>query len=363
MPSESLIAQLEDAVQNGTPERRTEMLRRVTDLFLGECHLVTEQQIKVFDDVLTHLTDRIETKALVQLSSALGPIANAPTELMRLLSRHDEIAVAAPVLRQSSRLSDLDLIEITRSKSQDHLRAVSQRPSLQPSVTDALIERGDRDVHRTLASNAGAQFSELGYDSLVKKSYGDEVLTESLGLRLDIPLPLLTQLLARATDKVRARLLAAVKPENQEKIQQALAAITRDFVRHGAGPRDFAAAESLVDTLNRQGKLNEAVLADFVKQGKYEEMAATLALFSGVNCEVVKRLLKNVHHEGVVVACRAARLNWTTTRLVLESRFAHHMLSQQELDAANRAFTELSETVAQRSMRFMQMQGKVKQTA
>jgi uncharacterized protein (DUF2336 family) len=357
-----LLSQLEEAVKTGTPERRVDMLRRVTDLFLGDSQRLTEAQVAVFDDVLIQLTQRIEIKALVQLSSCLAPVDNAPIEVVRRLSRHDEIAVAGPVISQSNRLSEQDLVEIARSKSQGHLLAMSGRSSLQKSVTDVLIERGNADVHRTLALNAGAEFSEFGYASLLRKSDDDEVLTESLGLRLDIPVQLLTQLLARATDRVRARLLAATRPENQEKVQQALASITRDVVRHAAGPRDFTAAESLVDALNRQGKLNEAVLADFVKQGKYEEMTATLALFCSVKSEIVERILKNVNHGSVVVVCKAARLTWPTTRLVLENRFAHHMLSQQELDGAKDAFLELSQEVAQRSMRFMQVQQAAKKT-
>lgn len=363
MSSPSIIAELEEAVTNGGPEKRLDTLRRVTDLFLGESQRLTEQQISVFDDLLIHLIQRIETKALVQLSTCLAPVDNAPIEVVRRLSRHDEIAVAGPVLSQSRRLSEQDLIEIAQSKSQGHLLAMSGRSSLQQSVTDVLIDRGDMEVHRTLALNAGAQFSELGYANLVKKSQGDEALTESLGLRLDIPVQLLSQLLARATDRVRARLLAATTPENQEKIQQALAGIAKDVVRHAAGPRDFTAAENLVDSLNRRGKLNEAVLAEFAKQGKYEEMTATLALFCGVKCDLIERILKNVNHDAVVVVCKAANLNWPTARLVLKNRFAHHVLSQEELDAAKDAFLELSQAVAQRSLRFMQVQKAVKKMA
>jgi hypothetical protein len=60
-------------------------------------------------------------------------------------------------------------------------------------------------VHHTLARNSGARFSELGFAALVQKSANDEKLAERLGLRLDIPLTLLRQLLARAGDLVRSR--------------------------------------------------------------------------------------------------------------------------------------------------------------
>ena len=73
---------------------------------------------------------RIEGKALVHLSTSLAPIDNAPIEVVRRLSRHDEITIAAPVLGNSTRLSESDLIDIAKSKGQGHLLAISGRASL-----------------------------------------------------------------------------------------------------------------------------------------------------------------------------------------------------------------------------------------
>jgi uncharacterized protein (DUF2336 family) len=352
----SLLAELETAVKNGSPEKRVDTLRRVTSLFLEGSDRLNEQQISVFDDVLVHLIQRIESKALVQLSTSLAPVDNAPIELIRNLSRHDEITIAGPVLTQSGRLSEGDLIDIAKRKGQGHLLAISGRTSLSAAVTDVLVDRGDLEVQYRLARNSGAQFSGAGYATLVKKSEGDEKLTETLGLRLDIPLELLRQLLARATNLVRSRLLASASPENREKIQSAIAGIASEVGREALKPRDFVRADNVVLELNRLGKLNEAVLLQFVKEHKYEEMAATLALFCGVKSELIERLLKNVRHEGLVVACKAATLNWPTVSLILKSRFNQHTISEQELLEAKDSFLELSQAAAQRSMRFMQVQ-------
>jgi uncharacterized protein (DUF2336 family) len=356
----NLISDLENALKSGSSEKRAETLRRVTNLFLNDADRLNEQQISVFDDVLVHLVQRIESKALVQLSKSLAPVDNAPVEVIRRLSLHDEISVAGPVLAQSNRLSDGDLVGIAKSKSQGHLLAISGRACLSEAVTDVLVDRGNVEVHHTLARNAGAQFSEYGFASLVMKSQSDEKLAEKLGLRLDIPLELLRQLLARATDLVRSRLLAAASPENQEKIQQALASIANEVGREAVNPRDFVRADNIVLELNRRGKLNEAVLVEFVKELKYEEMTATLALFCATKSDLIERLLKNVRHEGLVIACKAAKLTWPTVSLILESRFSHHSISEKELLEAKDAFLELTQVSAQRSMRFMQVQAVAK---
>jgi uncharacterized protein (DUF2336 family) len=360
MSSSSLMAELEVAVKIGTAEKRVETLRRVTNLFLGESDKLNEQQISVFDDVLVHLIQRIETKALVQLSSTLAPVDNAPIEVVRRLSQHDEITIAGPILTKSSRLSEQDLIKIAKSKGQGHLLAISGRSALTEGVTDVLVERGDAQVHHSLARNAGARFSEIGYATLVQKSETDETLAEKLGLRLDIPLQLLRRLLASATDLVRSRLLAAATPENHEQIQRALASIANEVGREATGLRDFKRADSVVLELNRRGKLTEAVLVKFVMERQYEEMTATLALFCGAKSSLIERLLKNVSHDGLIVACKAAKLNWPTLELILQARFSHHAVSEQELRDAKDAFLELSREAAQRSMRFMQVQDAMK---
>ena len=238
--------------------------------------------------------------------------------------------------------------------------AISERASLQEALTDVLIERGDASVHHTLARNSGAQFSETGFATLVEESEGDEKLAEKLGLRLDIPLGLLRRLFLRATDLVRSRLLASAPPENQEKIQQALASIADEVGRPAINPHDFVRADSVVLELNRRGKLTEGVLAEFVRERQYEEMTATLALFCGVKSDLIERLLKNIPHDGVILACKAAKLHWPTVRVILEARFTHHSPSDQELLHAKDAFIELSQAAAQRLIRFMQVQDAAK---
>lgn len=197
----------------------------------------------------------------------------------------------------------------------------------------------------------------------MNKSEADQALAEKLGFRLDIPLQLLRQLLSRATDLVRSRLLAAATTENREKIQKAIAGIADEIAREATGPRDFKRADSLVHELNRLGKLNETTLADFVADRKYEEMTATLALFSGAKSELIERLLKSLRNDGLIVACKAGKLSWQTTSTILKVRFARHSISEQELDNARDAFLQLTQPAAQRTMRFMLVQATAKKTA
>jgi hypothetical protein len=188
----------------GSSDRRTEILRRVTDLFLGNADDLNSEQNGLIDDVLAHLIRQIETTALAELGEKLAPVDNAPNGVIRTLARHDEIAVAGPVLAQSVQLTDRDLVEIAGSKGQSHLGAISERTRLAAAVTDILIQRGDTGVVRKLSQNQGATFSDRGYVTLARRAETDERLAENLSVRLDMPPQLLQDLLAKATETVRA---------------------------------------------------------------------------------------------------------------------------------------------------------------
>src|SRR6516165_9714681 len=158
----SLIPELEEVVRHGSATRRAEMLRRITGLFADGAARFNDDQIELFGQVLNRLSGDLDAKARIELAHRLAPIGNAPQALVRRLAEDDDIAVAQPILKQSQRLGQSDLVEIAHSKSQAHLLALSKRKGIAEPVTDVLIGRGDRGVLRSLAENLDARLSEAG---------------------------------------------------------------------------------------------------------------------------------------------------------------------------------------------------------
>ena len=159
--SQSIIAELEDAVRDGTSAKRVQTLRQVTDLFLNDGDRLNDEQVKVFDDVLCLLVARVETRARAELSKRLAPLDYAPFDVIHHLAWDEDIGVAGEVLTHSSRLSNAALREIASSKGQDHLFAISARENLPAFVTDVIIDRGEDRVIRRLAKNAGADVPDF----------------------------------------------------------------------------------------------------------------------------------------------------------------------------------------------------------
>jgi uncharacterized protein (DUF2336 family) len=137
------------------------------------------------------------------MSRTLAPISNAPTALMRKLARDEDIEVAGPVLAESKRLEDADLVEVAKTRGQAHLAAIAGRSNIGEAVTDVLVRRGDHDVVRNVADNQSAKLSEGGFSALVRRAEGDGDLAEKVGQRLDIPPHLFRDLLVRATAVVQ----------------------------------------------------------------------------------------------------------------------------------------------------------------
>ncbi len=359
--SQSLISELEDAIQSGSKDKRIDTLRRITDLFVADANRLNDHQIEVFDDVLGHLIKRIEGKALAELSRRLGPVKNAPTDVVQHLARDDNIAVAEPILTQSARLSDNDLIEIAKTKAQTHLLAISARSEIGTAVTDVLLQRGDRHVFHELAGNSGASFSENGFATLVKQSERDEQLAEKVGLRLDVPLRLFRELLLRATEAVRSRLLSLAGPESRHQIQRVLAAISED-TRHEAvfqNEHDYAEAQARVSAMRTMGELNESAIFEFAKAGRFADMVAALSLLCGAPLKLVENLLQSEHRDALLVPCKAAALEWPTVRLILTCKSIGRTMSDHDLDDARADYCKLSLNNARRVLRFWQ----VRQTA
>jgi uncharacterized protein (DUF2336 family) len=349
-----LIPELEAALLHGSAQKHGEILRQITTLFLAGSANFNEDHIRLFDDVFVRLIEEIETRAKVELSHRLAPIANAPIEILRRLAKNDDIVVAGPVLTRSPRLEENDLVDIARNMGQAHLFALSGRKQLKPAVADLLVLRGDRDVLQKVADNPGARLSETGFSSLVKRAEKDGALAEAVAQRADIPDHLFRELLVRATEVVQRRLLAAAKPETQAEIRRVLAMVSGQVAASVRPVRDFSTAEAFVCKAAADGTLNEKAVGGFAAAGRYEETAAALAELCDVPLDVVDKMLSGDRPDPILILCRSAGFSWMTARAVILARPGNRGKSGPSLEQASANFDKLSASTAQRVVRFWQ---------
>lgn len=345
---ESLIAELERAIQHGSSRKSAETLKRLTDLFTGRAEELNDQQIALFDDVILRLAGEIETKVRAELARALAPVDKAPPNTIRDLALDDAIEVAAPVLLRSSRLAEADLVEIASSKGQAHLLAISSRRALGPAVTDVLVNRGDGDVLFNVASNTEASFSEGGYLRLVERAGNDESLAIRVAERPDIPPHMFKKLVTEANSLVQQRLLAQAAPEMRAEIERVVTKVTSEIDPKAPVVRRFTGAQRLMGMLHAAGALGESELYDLAKSKRYEETVVAAALLCSVDVEVIDWLMNGDRIDPLLIHLKAAGFDWLTVRAVILLRPSGRRISARDLEDICDDFKRLTYATARR---------------
>ena len=348
----SLIQDLEDALATGTSEQRIQKLTRVTELFIAGADTYSDDQIGLFDDVFVKMTARIEAKSLARLSNRIAGVPNAPRRMVRELAFHDDIAVASPVLRNSERISEDDLAAAARTKSQQHLLAISERRALTETVTDVLVERGDADVVVAVVKNTGARFSDRGFRTLVTRSSDDDNLATQVGMRRDVPRQHFLKLIEQASTAVRHKLTAA-NPRAALAVKDVIAEVAgglRSELRN-ASP-DYAAAKAQVEELYRNRRLDENIVYQFARARQFEHTVIALALLCGMEVDVVERAMLDPGGEVSLILAKFAGMSWTTTKAILLLQAADRGISAQDFEQAMSSFMRLQPETAQRVLGF-----------
>jgi uncharacterized protein (DUF2336 family) len=346
------IREFENAVANGSIGRRAEILRRVTDLFVDGAMRLSDEEVALFDDVIMRLAVEIEISARVLLSIRLAPISNAPPQTIRALAFDDVTEVAAPVLRQSQRLSDSDLVENAKVKGQGHMFAISLRRHLSEAVTDVLVERGDQQVLMSTVKNRGAKLSNTGFSVLVQRTEGDEEFAVRIAERPEMPPHLFQKLLARASLSVRDK-LKAVHPEHSQEIDEVVEEVSSRIGSDGLmRSTDYCVAPESKISAPRTNHLADDNLKKLAAAGAFAEVTSTLAIMADLPSSYVERLMTGRRSDGLLALGRAAGLSWAAVKAILMLRADRRIILETEIGYCLACYERLKPETAQQIVRF-----------
>ena len=344
----SLFVELETTLTHGAASQRFTILRRMTDLFLAGKETYSDDHIAIFDSLICRLIERIEHQALIELSGKFAPVDRAPINVIGHLSRHDDIAVSGPILEQSNVLTDTDLVEIAKTKSQAHLSAIAGRKRIGEPVTDVLIDRGNSEVARKVTLNIGARFSRFGMATAVRRAENDESLAAAVADRIDLPPELLETLVSKATIAVRERLLAEAKPEMRHRITQVLARVSGQV--SGQVAREAAAKTR---TMPQDPERLKSRIAQCVASRNVEELTEAFAAYCDVPYKTVDDLVQEQSDEGMLVLGKASLMGWPELESVLTVLLPSRTKTPDNVKALFAAYIKLTTANAQRAVSFI----------
>ena len=362
---QSLIDELESVVTNRNIGSRADVLRRITDLFVIGSGQFDGEQRALFDEVMGRLVGEIEHSARAAFGERLATIANALPKVSCSLALDDSIEVAGALLTHSDQLDDETLITGVKTKSQEHLLAISQRKVLNENVTDVLVERGNQQVVVSTAKNSGARFSEFGYSTLITRAEANDELALTVWLRPEIPREHLLTLFENASEIVRQKL---------ETIDRDKTTMIRDMVKQASDQiqkqvrersPDFAAAQAQVQLLHKNGALSEDRLREFAEAGKFNETAVALSLLIDLPIGAIERTLVHERSDQILVLTKSIGLSWKTTRaiLLMQAMTKTKGRSTQEFDQCLVNFKKLKPETARTAINFYRLRERATKVA
>jgi uncharacterized protein (DUF2336 family) len=347
--SAALLSDL-DSIDGWPPERWAEFLHQVTKFFVGQAGSLTAHQLTLFDNVFVRLIDRVDRQLLAKISRQLTEAKCALPQASRRLALHEDESISLPILKSGNLAPDL-LLDVAQSCGGKQRLAIAWRHEVAPSLSELLVRSGDAAVHHALAENRGAKLPEESWARLIQLSESDQSLAEKLGGRRDIPLPLRRRLHAKLDD-TRMRTLHALPSVMRDQIENAIATTDATTMLGNTEPPDYASAHARMVELGRKGRLNDPTMNRFAVNGEYTNLVAALAFLTGSPTEVIQRLIVSDSIEGLVLACKASRLDWATAHAIVRHRPGHLPVPADELEKAKKTFETFSLSAAQRTVRF-----------
>jgi uncharacterized protein (DUF2336 family) len=348
----SFLRDLDEAVSRGTPESRKRALWHTTDLMIAGSY--SDDEIWTFGEVIGRLADEIEVAARSHLAQRLASFDRAPVNIIHKLAFDDEIEVAGPVLRESKQLEPYALVANVCLKGQTHMLAISERKSLEETVTDVLVTRGDKEVVNSIVRNNGARFSDFGFLHMIQRAEGDSILAEQLGLRKDIPRHVFQQLIAKASDDVRKR-LERERPNMLEQIQSTVTDVAGELQsKFGPVSRSYHVAKRVVTTQHRLGNLNEDSISIYARSHKVGEVTIGLSLLCSLPGDVIERALYDRNRETLLILAKSLDFSWATTMALLFLGAKDHRITAQELKDLERDYGRINVETAQSVLKVYQ---------
>jgi uncharacterized protein (DUF2336 family) len=348
----SFLRELDEAVSRGTPESRERALWHTTDVMIAGRY--SDDEIWTFGAVIGRLADEIEVAARAQLARRLARFDRAPVNIIHKLAFDESIDVAGPVLRESERLEPYALVANACTKGQTHMLAISERESIDETVTDVLVTRGNQDVVSSVARNNGARFSDFGFLHMIKRAEGDSILAEHLGLREDIPRHIFQQLIAKASDDVKKR-LERERPTMVDHIQSSVADVAGALQsKFGPVSRSYYVAKRVVTTQHQQGNLNENSISVYARSHRLEEVTIGLSLLCSLPSDVIERAMMDKNRETLLILTKALDFSWATTMSLLFLGAKDHRITAQELKELEKEYGRLNVETSHKVLEFYQ---------
>lgn len=248
-------------------------------------------------------------KVRLALTSVLKDMAAAPPQVVAQLARDLERQVSEPILRYCAALPDQDLLDILAENGNDWVQeAIASRGRISAKVSDALASSRHVSVGKTLITNEGAEITDDTLTKIVERARETPEWHKPLCLRTHLPAFLMKEIVRFVDASLHKFILERTDfdTETRVEIEDTVKRRMR-FLVDDKGNR--IVPKDKVVLLNKEGKLDEAVMADALALREYDFIQMGLALKSKLPLPTVKRMIETRSAKAVTALAWRAGLS------------------------------------------------------
>jgi hypothetical protein len=281
---------------------RIELSKAIAELFHLE---LSAREKELVADVLISLSRQAEKEMRRALSEKLSKIDTVPLSLILHLA-NDEISIAAPILKNSRVLNDLDLLYIVKSKGADYWQVIASRANLRVEVVDALASTRDIGTAIVLTANERIHMTGYALQILSEMAQETEMLAGSLLKRPEMPASLAFVLYDHVGTALKDYINAFFeKPDIQ--VDMAVDDILVDFVNSEPLP-EFMPDDDMIKRAKEQKRLQfltTDMMMTAIKDGDIKNFIAMFSVHTDISIQKTHNFLMQACPKGFVIACRA----------------------------------------------------------
>lgn len=330
-----------------TPLARAELTGAIAELI--EKDLGRREQ-ELVSDLLINLMRQAEKDLREALAERLSTLEHAPLRVILHLAS-DEISIAAPVLRSSPVLSDLDLMYIIKAKTPEYWRAIAGRTKMSEQVINTLAETRDGPTAKILAENNAIRLSEKAFNILGLMAQDKEVLARPLLMRKDVPEMVARHLYDYVGQELRSYINTHFKISS-EAVSNAINDVILEFAEEPQN--QFMPTASMLqaaDTLAQSGRLSPGMMMDSLQRAQFGTFIALFSRYCGMSPENVHEMISDPSGKMLAVTCRALNLSKADlSRIYMMTqriRSADRIVDHNEMMRAMNVYDNVSVSKAQ----------------
>lgn len=351
------FAMLMDLAREGSSEKRRELLRQITDVFLAQPTERSDKESLLFDEIVGAVAQDLEIQVRIELSRK---VADSPGPLRRTARRlaMDEIEVARPVLERSRSLTENDILEVIEAKSQDHMMAVTMRRDIGEKVSSVLVAKGEDRVLVSLLKNDTARMDRQTFERVAERVENNPVLHASFVRNANIPLDLLNNVYLRVEHDLRREIMRKFHGVSPAELEAALEASRNHLSSaYGALPADYQAAKDHIAKLTKAGSMLPPVLVQLLREERRTAFLIAFAQLVDIEFDLAHRLVDAKDLDALAMLCRGAGFdrNLFVTICIMVAGAGGGISKTQEY---GQMYEQVPVAAAQRALRFWKVRAK-----